>query len=162
MVDGDLSSYCSRCGWVPHVGGVTPHQPKVVPLHKRTVLFDDPSHKPSSAQVAVIVHRLAARDGAACMYCGRDLDLGALGNPDHPDRPTIDHVLPRSRGGTWHIDNLVIACRACNTMKADGLTVVVHLIRRLRRRNRELEVSLEKAGRKIEHLLREREELESA
>lgn len=48
------------------------------------------------------------RDGYVCQYCGqvtRDL--------------TLDHVIPRSRGGgsTW--ENLVSACRACNHKKAD-------------------------------------------
>ncbi len=43
--------------------------------------------------------------------------------------PTIDHVLPRSRGGTDDPENLVTACRPCNTRKANrtpeeaGMTV---------------------------------------
>ncbi|MCF4121419.1 HNH endonuclease [Antribacter sp. KLBMP9083] len=45
------------------------------------------------------------RDGA-CVYCGGSAE-------------TVDHVLPRSRGGgsTWL--NLVAACYACNSFKAD-------------------------------------------
>ena len=48
------------------------------------------------------------RDGFLCQYCGR--------------RPTardlsLDHVLPRSRGGPWSWDNLVACCRACNLKK---------------------------------------------
>jgi 5-methylcytosine-specific restriction endonuclease McrA len=48
------------------------------------------------------------RDGYVCQYCGkRTHDL------------TLDHVIPKSRGGgsTW--DNLVSACRPCNHRKAD-------------------------------------------
>jgi len=48
------------------------------------------------------------RDGYTCQYCGsREKVL------------TIDHVLPRSRGGqdTW--ENLVTACHDCNTRKGD-------------------------------------------
>lgn len=47
------------------------------------------------------------RDGHKCQYCGSTQDL------------TIDHVLPRSRGGqpTW--DNLITACRRCNAKKGD-------------------------------------------
>jgi 5-methylcytosine-specific restriction endonuclease McrA len=48
------------------------------------------------------------RDGRRCGYCGRRAD-------------TIDHVVPRSRGGTHAWDNCVAACRACNSRKADKL-----------------------------------------
>ena len=30
---------------------------------------------------------------------------------------TIDHILPRSRGGTDHVDNLQLLCNACNSLK---------------------------------------------
>ncbi len=47
------------------------------------------------------------RDNHTCQYCGRKADL------------TIDHVIPRSKGGkdTW--DNVVIACLRCNVTKGD-------------------------------------------
>jgi 5-methylcytosine-specific restriction endonuclease McrA len=48
------------------------------------------------------------RDGRRCGYCGKRAD-------------TIDHVIPRSRGGTHTWDNCVAACRACNSRKADRL-----------------------------------------
>lgn len=47
------------------------------------------------------------RDGWQCQYCGkvtRDL--------------TLDHVVPRHRGGEHSWENLVSACRACNHRKA--------------------------------------------
>ena len=48
-----------------------------------------------------------ARDGWACAYCGRrGKDL------------TLDHVVPRYRGGTHSWDNLVSACKPCNHRKA--------------------------------------------
>ena len=47
------------------------------------------------------------RDGYTCQYCGRQChDL------------TIDHVVPRSRGGPHTWENLVSACRSCNHRKA--------------------------------------------
>mmetsp|Transcript_28484 Transcript_28484/g.69474 ORF Transcript_28484/g.69474 Transcript_28484/m.69474 type:complete len:210 (+) Transcript_28484:183-812(+) len=54
------------------------------------------------------VHRdLLTRDGYRCQYCGaRTLQL------------TIDHVIPRSRGGTTTMGNLVVSCRRCNQLKA--------------------------------------------
>lgn len=48
-----------------------------------------------------------SRDGWACVYCGRATrDL------------TLDHVLPRHRGGPHTWDNLVSACKPCNHRKA--------------------------------------------
>ncbi|WP_117237516.1 HNH endonuclease [Thermus sediminis] len=48
------------------------------------------------------------RDRYTCQYCGRQ--GGEL---------TVDHVLPRSRGGRSAWENLVAACRACNLRKGD-------------------------------------------
>ena len=46
------------------------------------------------------------RDHHACQYCGiRTRDL------------TLDHVMPRHRGGRHSWDNLVSACRTCNHRK---------------------------------------------
>ncbi|MBI5949240.1 MAG: HNH endonuclease [Chloroflexi bacterium] len=48
-----------------------------------------------------------ARDGWACVYCGkvtREL--------------TLDHVMPRHRGGLHTWENLVSACKPCNHRKA--------------------------------------------
>jgi HNH endonuclease len=47
------------------------------------------------------------RDGQRCQYCGAHEDL------------TLDHVLPKSRGGKSSWDNLVAACRRCNAKKGD-------------------------------------------
>ena len=32
---------------------------------------------------------------------------------------TIDHMVPQSRGGTDHLDNLQLLCGACNSLKGD-------------------------------------------
>ena len=46
------------------------------------------------------------RDDYTCQYCGRNShDL------------TIDHIVPRSRGGGHSWDNLVSACKSCNHRK---------------------------------------------
>lgn len=48
------------------------------------------------------------RDGEKCRYCG------STEGPFH-----LDHVVPWSRGGEHTIDNLVVACQPCNTLKSD-------------------------------------------
>ncbi|MDP8967309.1 MAG: HNH endonuclease [Actinomycetota bacterium] len=50
-----------------------------------------------------------ARDGWTCQYCGSRANL------------TVDHVIPRSKGGgsTW--DNIVASCAPCNRRKGDAL-----------------------------------------
>lgn len=52
-------------------------------------------------------HNIMKRDGNRCLYCGSRKNL------------TIDHVMPRSRGGrdTW--ENLATACNECNVRKGD-------------------------------------------
>lgn len=52
-------------------------------------------------------HNIMKRDGNRCLYCGSRQNL------------TIDHVMPRSRGGrdTW--ENLATACNDCNVRKGD-------------------------------------------
>jgi hypothetical protein len=54
----------------------------------------------------------AERDGAACFYCGTELD------PEQPEA-TVDHVIPLSRGGTNQPRNLVLACTMCNHGKGE-------------------------------------------
>lgn len=58
--------------------------------------------KPSKAMIY-------KRDDNKCQYCGSTRSL------------TIDHVIPKSKGGgdTW--DNLVVACCSCNAKKGDKL-----------------------------------------
>jgi 5-methylcytosine-specific restriction endonuclease McrA len=60
------------------------------------------------------------RDDETCQYCGkRNRDL------------TLDHVVPRSRGGQCSWENLVACCRACNGKKGNKLLkeAGMHLIR---------------------------------
>jgi 5-methylcytosine-specific restriction endonuclease McrA len=51
-----------------------------------------------------------ARDNYTCQYCSATPGRANL---------TLDHVIPRSRGGKTSWDNVVTACRACNMRKGN-------------------------------------------
>lgn len=51
---------------------------------------------------------LFARDNHVCQYCGQALPISQL---------SIDHVVPRSRGGATTWENVVCSCLDCNTKK---------------------------------------------
>ena len=48
---------------------------------------------------------ILARDGFCCQYCGSTRHL------------TLDHIVPRSRGGLTSWDNVVTSCAPCNVRK---------------------------------------------
>jgi len=50
------------------------------------------------------------RDGFACQYCG-----------EHTQKLTLDHIVPRHRGGSHSWENLVAACGTCNHRKGGRL-----------------------------------------
>jgi hypothetical protein len=65
--------------------------------HSRLIRWEAPNWR--DARAAVL-----ERDSHTCRYCGRSADQ-------------VDHVFPKSRGGTDHLFNLVAACRSCNLAK---------------------------------------------
>ena len=74
---------------------------------------------PNRRTVPLTRRAIFARDGGRCVYC------------DAP-ATSIDHVIPKSRGGQHSWDNVVSACRRCNHVKADrGLTDLGWRMRRV-------------------------------
>ncbi len=61
---------------------------------------------PSTRLIPVSRRGVLRRDGQRCGYCGGTAN-------------TIDHVLPRSRGGQDSWENLVACCLRCNNVKGD-------------------------------------------
>ena len=81
-------------------------------IHSARVVFPWPSVVRLKGYVHVPYRRILLsrrnvlrRDNNRCQYCGSR------------DRLTLDHVLPRSRGGTDSWENLVAACVPCNNRK---------------------------------------------
>lgn len=85
-------------------------------LHSEKLSIAVPSVIRLRYYVRVPFHRTAAlsrravfhRDDFRCQYCGGDAE-------------SIDHVVPRSRGGAHAWENVVAACRRCNAGKGDRL-----------------------------------------
>lgn len=63
------------------------------------------------------------RDDYMCYLCGDNLSLDTPVNC--PKALTLDHVHPRSKGGTDDPDNLKTCCRECNIKKADSIPELV-------------------------------------
>ncbi|MCS4277493.1 HNH endonuclease [Mycetocola lacteus] len=61
---------------------------------------------PRVRRVPVSRRGVLRRDDFRCAYCGASAN-------------TIDHVIPRSRGGAGSWENLVACCMRCNNLKAD-------------------------------------------
>lgn len=72
--------------------------------------------------------RLLIQIGRRCAYCGSAENL------------TIDHLVPRSKGGRDHPANLVLACLSCNNRKG----------------SKDLSVWLDKIGASLEDILSQR------
>ena len=83
-----------------------------VVFHSESLAFPSPAVvrlnymvKAPRRRVANVSRRAVfVRDDYRCQYCGSGAD-------------SIDHVIPRSRGGLDDWDNLAAACRTCNSTK---------------------------------------------
>jgi 5-methylcytosine-specific restriction endonuclease McrA len=61
---------------------------------------------------------LFARDGNHCQYCGKTFPTSEL---------SLDHVVPRSRGGDTTWENVVCSCVACNVRKGGRTPQEAHI-----------------------------------
>jgi 5-methylcytosine-specific restriction endonuclease McrA len=83
-------------------------------FHAARFSIDEPSvvrlsyfvRVPHQAHVALNRRSIFARDGHRCQYCGAQAE-------------SIDHIVPKSKGGAHAWDNVVAACRRCNARKRD-------------------------------------------
>ncbi len=59
------------------------------------------------------------KTGGYCRYCRKKLSFSNYGRPGEKGAWEVDHSIPRVRGGTDHLNNLVPACIECNRSKQD-------------------------------------------
>jgi len=67
------------------------------------------------------IYKIVVRDGIFCHYCGTICNIGDTTKTMTDDSGTVDHIIPKSKGGKDTIDNCVLSCRKCNSQKADTL-----------------------------------------
>lgn len=71
-----------------------------------------------SKEVRFSRRNIFERDENICQYCHKKYDRSEL---------TLDHVTPRSRGGTSNWTNIVLACVKCNMRKGDKLLTEINM-----------------------------------
>ena len=67
---------------------------------------------PTTRSPAFTRFNLFLRDRWRCQYCGESFKTHDL---------TFDHVIPRSKGGLTNWENIVAACKCCNTKKGSEM-----------------------------------------
>jgi hypothetical protein len=60
---------------------------------------------------------VAERASYCCEYCLSQLSYS-------PDPFSVDHIIPRTSGGSNHLDNLAYACLGCNSRKFTSTTAI--------------------------------------
>jgi len=63
--------------------------------------------------------RIFERDQWCCQLCHSKVNRDAV--VPNPKAPTLDHILPLSKGGTHEPSNVQLACFLCNSLKGDRL-----------------------------------------
>lgn len=112
----------------------TPRYLILVPRVIRLVAYD----KVPRRDVRFSRRNVLARDEHRCQYCGRRFSLSQL---------SLDHVVPRSRGGRSTWTNVVAACTPCNTRKGGRLPAEASMnLRRLPQPPKRNPALVQKAG----------------
>ena len=101
LVLKEKAEIIARNGGELHSERATIPVPAVIRLHNFVRV-------PHRNRVPLSRRAVFARDGHRCQYCNRAAE-------------NIDHVVPKSRGGTHAWDNVVASCRSCNARKEDRL-----------------------------------------
>ncbi len=101
MLSGKAECVEAAVGMAFHSASLTLPAPSVMRLSRYVRV-------PYRRAVPMTRSGVLRRDGRRCAYCAKRAD-------------TIDHVVPRSRGGTHSWENCVAACKSCNSRKADRL-----------------------------------------
>ena len=65
----------------------------------------------------VTLYNVYVKYNGICQHCGKMIDFNSDVQAD--DYPSIDHVIPLSKGGVHKWDNVQLLCRGCNCKKSN-------------------------------------------
>ena len=111
LVLKDRAEILERSEWALHAESLTLPRPVVIRL-KTYVRIPRDAHRRKITRRAVF-----ARDRWTCQYCGHE--RGNL---------TVDHVIPRSKGGGSGWENIVACCAPCNRRKGDRMPSQANMV----------------------------------
>jgi 5-methylcytosine-specific restriction endonuclease McrA len=119
VLNGDFSYLCT-VSWKRAINLVLAEKVKVLKYSDKVINCVEKAFKVPAVVALIKIVRMVfrhkvpyskknvlARDQHTCAYCG--MKSKAL---------TIDHIIPRSRGGKTDFDNCVACCKKCNDLKA--------------------------------------------
>ena len=71
-----------------------------------------PNRESLSKRLGRVAKRIRERDGHCCRYCGATAETSGA-------HLHLDHLTPKAHGGQDVAENLVLACRSCNSRRQD-------------------------------------------
>lgn len=110
----------------PHAMGTAPHSyPAILPqrpnAYRRGYTDQRWRGRPEQEGLGGIRGFIYRRDGGRCQACGVLCIPKAKGSDDGDRRlwPHVDHIVPKTKGGTDDVSNLQLLCGSCNAAKQD-------------------------------------------
>ncbi|PIP72092.1 MAG: HNH endonuclease [Nitrospinae bacterium CG22_combo_CG10-13_8_21_14_all_47_10] len=109
MVFGGRAEELDSAGYTVHTPSTSFQLPTVIRVLKMV-------RRKRKKTLSFSKKNILRRDNYTCQYCGTS---------NHP--LTVDHVVPKSRGGGTNWTNIVVACKTCNLKKADRTPLEVDM-----------------------------------
>jgi len=88
--------------------------------------------------------------GDRCIFCNIIMisDTGFQTKLTSEDNLTIEHILPRSKGGPNHLDNKCLSCASCNSRKQSNIIPAINRIQKVYNKNTPFEYILKNLNKK--------------
>ena len=110
--------FCEACGALIERGHICPECAKNKQKRRDNLKKEKRRVAALTKESAgITLAKLYERDAGVCWICGQLCDFGADSNSNL--YPSIDHVLPISKGGKDEWSNIKLAHRLCNSMRGD-------------------------------------------
>jgi 5-methylcytosine-specific restriction endonuclease McrA len=87
--------------------------------HHNNAIKEKRIYRNGKPDLSISLTKLYMRDFGVCALCGRHIDFDCDSNSCY--YPSIDHIIPLSKGGRHSWDNVQLACRICNAKKSNKI-----------------------------------------